>query len=150
MDGWRHVFSMAMVFSYVSPVSYGLIPTWHLQRELYRVLRAVCNYHGSGYAHVTSANVSEGPCQTVCLVFGQCPQQASSLDICTQARMTQQCMKYNTVKQNYNLLLPKPTQTKEPFWATPSIPTSRRSRRRRKERKTLRSRASLRRRGSTT
>lgn len=59
MDEWRHVFSMAMVFGYVSPVSYGLIPTWHLQRELYKVLRAVCNYHGSGYAHMNNASVSQ-------------------------------------------------------------------------------------------
>lgn len=53
------MFSMAMVFDYVSPVSYGLIPTWHLQRELYKVLRAVCNYHGSGCTRVISANDSE-------------------------------------------------------------------------------------------
>jgi hypothetical protein len=67
MDGWRHVFSMAMVFGYVSPVSYGLIPTWHLQRELYKVLRAVCNYHGSGCAHVSSANFLKDR-QTVCVI----------------------------------------------------------------------------------
>ena len=91
---------MAMVFGYVSPVSYGLIPTWHLQRELYKVLRAVCNYHGSGCAHVTSANVSEGSSDSVCVVFGRCPQEASSFIICTHARMTQQCMDYNTVIQS--------------------------------------------------
>jgi hypothetical protein len=149
MDGCRHVFSMAMVFGYVSPVSYGLIPTWHLQRELYKVLRAVCNYHGSGCAGRRAA----APLRVHCLVLTSERKPYRPLQgvlSMKQARKTQQCMDYNTVKQNYNLLLPKPTQTKEPSWAIPSIPTPRRSRRRGEERKTLRRRDSLRRRGSTT
>jgi len=57
MDGEACVLYGDVVFGRVSPVSYGLIPIWHLQRELYRVLRAVCNYHGSGCVHITRASI---------------------------------------------------------------------------------------------
>jgi hypothetical protein len=94
MDGWRHVFSMAMVFGYVSPVSYGLIPTWHLQRELYKVLRAVCNYHGSGYAHMNNASVSQYYSDSAAISERELDGHRKA------ARMTQQCMDYNTVIQS--------------------------------------------------
>ena len=57
MDGEACVLYGYVVYGRVSPVSYGLIPTLHLQRELYRVLRAVCNYHGSGCAHIITASI---------------------------------------------------------------------------------------------